>query len=201
MRKPSKYSTTNKYFYRGTNVLINKLDIKDARLLSDAEAELSAQRLIELDVAPITGQFDFEHLKKIHRHIFQDLYDFAGQIRDLDMSKGDTPFAKWQYIEENTTKLLTELKEEDFLRGQTKNVFAKRASYYMAELNVLHPFREGNGRAIREFIRCLALQCGFTLNWDAVSEEEILDASIQSVLYISALTDVILKAISEDADS
>ena len=71
----------------------------------------------------------------------------------------------------------------------------------MAELNMLHPFREGNGRAIREFIRCLALHFGYPLNWDVASEKEILDASIKSVVDTGYLAEVIHKVITEyDAD-
>jgi len=65
----------------------------------------------------------------------------------------------------------------------------------MSELNIIHPFREGNGRAIREFIRCLALKSGFILNWNAVTNSEILDASISSVNDISHLIKVIRRCI------
>lgn len=201
MKNKSKYSTSTKYCYPQTNVLRNKFDIKNAGLLQDAEQVLSSQRLLELVAIPVLGNFDLEHLKKIHKYIFQDIYEFAGEIRTEDISKGITLFANWQHIEEYAVKLFLELEIEACLNGLSLHDFAERAAYYMAELNMLHPFREGNGRAIREFIRCLAVQCGYTLNWDTVSEKEILDASIKSVLDISALTEVILKAISEDADN
>ena len=88
-----------------------------------------------------------------------------------------------------------QLKSENYLLGTTFDDFSEKAAYYMAELNIIHPFREGNGRAIREFIRCLSLKCGFILNWNAVTNSEILDASISSVKNITHLTGVIRRCI------
>lgn len=201
MKNKSKYSTSNKYCYPQTNILKNKFDVRDAELLQDAEEGLSAQRLLELVALPVLGNFDLEHLGRIHKYIFQDIYEFAGEIRTEDMSKGSTLFANWQHIEEYSHKLFSELENEACLKGLSMYVFAERAAYYMAELNMLHPFREGNGRAIREFIRCLALHCGYTLNWDVASEKEILNASIKSVVDTGYLAEIIHRVITEyDAD-
>jgi len=193
--RPIKYTGATKYCYPDSEILINKLDIRDLELLNEAEAALSAQRLLELEKRPVNGCFNFEHLKEIHRYILQDLYDFAGKVRNEDISKGHTSFAKWKYIEENADKLFSDLKAEMSLKGTSKIVFAQRAAYYMAELNVLHPFRDGNGRAIREFIRELALINGHRLTWYAVDYQEILDASIRSVFELNMLTNVIFQAI------
>lgn len=196
MTPSSKYgSDESKYCYPGTNVLINKLDIKDKKLLKEADSLYSAQRLLELQAEPISGNFDLEHLKDIHHYIFQDLYEFAGKIREEDIIKGNTHFAKSEHIIPNAKKLFNELKNENYLQGTSVEKFAEKASYYMAELNVLHPFRDGNGRAIREFIRCLALKCVYKLNWNSISKDDLFDASVKSVLDTKPLSKCIKKAI------
>lgn len=188
-------SSDSKYFYSDSNTLINKLDIRDEQLLKEAEALYTAQRLLELQAKPIIANFDLENLIMIHKYIYQDLYEFAGTIRNENISKGQTFFASVPYIEPNAKKLFSQLRSENYLVGTTIDDFSEKAAYYMAELNIIHPFREGNGRAIREFIRCLAWKCGFALNWNAVTNSEILEASISSVNDITHLTNVIRRCI------
>lgn len=192
-----KYGSTNsKYCYPGTDILINKLDIKDESLLKEAEALYSAQRLLELTVTPVTGDFDLQHLQRIHYHILQDIYPFAGLIREENISKDGTPFAQSQYIVPFSTDLFNKLKSENHLTNLTIEVFSARAAYYMAEINAIHPFREGNGRATRELIRSLAIHCYFNLNWDSVDFKELLDASIESIKDYTHLTNCIRRCIN-----
>ena len=87
-------------------------------------------------------------------------------------------------------KLLEQLKNENFLAGLDKENLAKRLAYYLAELNVLHPFREGNGRTNREFIRQLALKNGYTLNLKKVPPQKILEASIESIVDTTKLEEL-----------
>ena len=188
-------STDSKYFYPNSNTLVNRLDIRNEKLLNEAEALYTAQRLLELHAKPIMTNFDLENLKMIHKYIYQDLYKFAGTIRDENISKGQTLFASVLCIVPNAEKLFSQLRLENYLVGTTIDDFSKKAAYYMSESNIIHPFREGNGRAIREFIRCLALKCGFILNWNAITNSEILEASISSVNDISHLTKVIRRCI------
>lgn len=169
------------YCYKDTSILINKLDVRDSNLLAEADTEYSTQRLLELNVQPVNGMFSLNHLQNIHKYIFQDIYPFAGKLRLEDISKGNTMFARSQYIKSYSTSLLTELKTENYIRGLPYKNFCTRVAYYMAELNIIHPFREGNGRAIREFIRCLGVKCGYIINWDRVDKNIILQASILSV--------------------
>jgi cell filamentation protein len=100
-----------------------------------------------------------------------------------------------KYIIPNAKALFEELKNENYLFETSVDEFAQRAAYYMAELNILHPFRDGNGRAIREFIRCLALKAGYEIKWNSISKDELLDASIKSVTNIKPLKKCIKKAI------
>lgn len=197
MKKVStKYSSKeSKYYYPGTDILKNKMNIRDEMDLIRADSTLPAYRVFELQTKPLEGNFDLQHLIDIHYYIFQDLYYFAGKIREEDITKGTTLFAISKYIVPYANKLFKELKEENFLIGRSLAEFAERVSYYLAELNILHPFREGNGRAIREFIRCLALKCGHIINWDLVSKDELLNASIKSVSDLKPLIHCIKKAI------
>jgi cell filamentation protein len=176
-----KETINSKYCYPGTEVYINKFDIKDDKLLESVEAELTFNRLAELIDQPIEGKFDIDHIKGIHEYIFQDLYSFAGKIRTEDIWKGNTLFCKCQYIESSLKRIFDELESEEYLKDAEKEYFIERSAYYMCEINVIHPFREGNGRVIREFIRTLGLQNGYRINWQFVDSEKILKAAILGV--------------------
>ena len=172
----------SRYCYENSNILINKLNIKDAKLLQKYEAKITAAKLLSLRQKGITGKFDANHLKQIHTYLFEDIYSFAGEFRTEDISKGVFSFAHWEYISCELEKLLNNLKNEDYLNGKNKQDLAKGLSYYISELNVLHPFREGNGRTIREFIRQLALKNGYLLNLKKISPKDMLNASKKSVI-------------------
>lgn len=169
------------YCYPDTNILKNKLEISDFPLLKEAETQLTQLRLYKLQREPIEGRFSLAHLLKIHKYIFQDIYYFAGKIREETIIKGNTKFCESQFIKENLNNILNELKTERYLIGNGIDDFANRSAYYMAELNFIHPFREGNGRALREFIRCLGIKCGYIISWDAIDKDVLLSASILSV--------------------
>jgi cell filamentation protein, protein adenylyltransferase len=135
-----------------------------------------------LQTAPLPGRFDLEHLKAIHRYIFQDVYGWAGQLRTVNISKGTSTFGFYQYIESHLQQTLSDLPRENYLQGLAQQAFVARAAHYLAEINAAHPFREGNGRTQREFIRELALKAGFRLNWNGMSREELYTASEDSML-------------------
>ncbi len=179
------------YCYKGTDTLINKLNIKDAKTLQTFEAKITAAKLLSLRQKGIIGNFDIEHLKKIHTYLFEDIYPFAGEFRNENIAKGVFRFAEFEYIEPELKRLLQELKEDNFLTNLPKEELANKLAYYLAELNVLHPFREGNGRTIREFIRELALKNGYALNLSKVSPKDFLNASIKSIVDTKDLSDLI----------
>lgn len=183
------------YCYPGTNTLVNKLNIKDAQTLEAYETSIVSLKLMALFKKGITGNFDVKHFVGIHKFLFEDIYNFAGLFRTENIAKGYFQFAQWNYIDTELERLLKQLQSENYLLGLSKEDFAKRLSYYWAELNVLHPFREGNGRTIREFLRQLALKNSYTLNLQNVSSKELLDASIKSTFDTTDLEGLLFKCI------
>jgi cell filamentation protein len=169
------------YCYPDSDVLINKLNIRDSKRLHEAEKKLCAFRLLELVENPVKGKFDLKHLAKIHSYLFQDIYTWAGKVRNVDIAKGNM-FCKVEYIQTQAEELFAKLKKENDLRNLDKDEMAVKLAFYFAEINALHCFREGNGRAQREFIRELALNAGYTIHFDVVSNEEMLEASIESFM-------------------
>ncbi len=134
------------YVYPGTSVLRNLRDIRDSRLLSEFEAEATARRLRQLAYKPLKGAFDAQHLQALHRHIFQDVFEWAGEFRTVNIFKSGDPFAFHQHIGSCLDTLCAELKRQGHLSGCNVERFATRAAYYFGEINAIHPFREGNGR-------------------------------------------------------
>ncbi|MBG9568427.1 Fic/DOC family protein [Brevibacillus agri] len=185
----------SKYCYPGTDILINKANLRDQRKLDEFDKLVTTKRLAELVERPIKGAFDMNHLSRIHRYIFQDVYPFAGEIRSEEIAKDSFRFANAHFIPLASRDLFQQLKRENHLIGMDVEKTADRLSHYMAEINVLHPFREGNGRAQREFIRSLANNAGYELNWSKVEPARILEASIKSVTDTRDLASVILQSI------
>lgn len=172
----SRYSVEDIYCYSGTSVLRNKLDLTDQQELDQFEGEITTLRLVELQENPIAGQFDLAHLKKLHFHIFQDIYDWAGELRTVDISRENSRFAHAQFIESAAKSLFNKLQQEHFLKGLTIDQFALRAAHYLSEINVLHPFREGNGRAQRAFITQLCKEAGYSLDYSDLEQLELFNA-------------------------
>jgi cell filamentation protein len=192
------YSGAEGYCYPGTDVLKNKLGIRDDNALTTAEREITSIKLLMLYHMPITETFDFDALCKIHRIIFEDLFEWAGVIRQGDfLSKGNSIFCRGQYIEENAKRIMGNLKKENVLRGLDKSKFIERMAYYMGEINALHPFREGNGRACREFLRQLSLNAHFVLDFSQTEKEDLLIADIEAFNgQYKSLIKILEKAIS-----
>ncbi len=185
------------YCYPGTDVLVNKLNIKDKSTLQKFEAKITAAKLLALRQKGIIGNFDAKHLNQIHTYLFEDIYPFAGKYRNENIAKGVFRFAEWEYIEPELNRLLNGLKEENYLAGLSREILAERLAYYLSELNVLHPYREGNGRTIREFLRELALKNECILNIKKVAPKEFLNASINSIVDTSELTKLIYECLEK----
>ncbi|MBQ3427426.1 MAG: Fic family protein [Clostridia bacterium] len=183
--------TQSLYCYPDTNILKNKLNIKDFELLKKAEEEITAVKQLELLQNPIRGNFTKTHLLHIHKLLFEDIYPFAGKIRKEQISKADTMFYPPNLIDRELDKVFAKIKEKNMLKEKDENKTFDNLAYVMAELNIIHPFREGNGRTIREFIRLMAKKLGCNLNWGNATKDEILEASIRSVDDYKALIGVL----------
>ena len=176
----SRYAGTDKYTYPDSGVLINKADIRDQAALDAFEADATSVRLLELHEQPIDGKFDLEHLCAIHRHLFQDVYEWAGETRTIDISKGTSRFANWPLIDSYLGKQLAALTNEKFLRSLPPEQFIERLAHTMAEINATHPFREGNGRVQRAFCAQLADRAGYFIDFADVESDEMIGAMIAS---------------------
>lgn len=165
-----------KYCRPGSRVLKNKLGITDEERLRAAEREITAMWLLRLKSEPVKGKFDFAHLCAIHRKMFSDIYTWAGKCRTVDISKGNF-FCRSMYIGEYAENLFRELAEEHWLIDADKSIVPQRLAYYMSEINVLHPFREGNGRTQRLFIEYLGSVAGFHVDFSKTDSDEMVRAS------------------------
>lgn len=169
----------NVYCYPDSGVLKNKLNIHEKDKLSEAEIRLTAVRLYQLQESPIRGYFDFRHLCLIHQHIFQDIYSWAGEVRKVNIAKGNM-FCLTQHIQSYAQTIFPAyytdcMRAKDDLEG-----FIHVFTSHYADLNALHPFREGNGRAQRELARELCLGCGYVFDLTHTDHQEMLSASIMS---------------------
>lgn len=175
--KASSFDTV--YCYPGTEVLINNFGEHDPKVLSQLEGMCTAARIVDLLKKPVSGNFDLTHLKKIHHYIFQDIYSWAGQFRMVNISK-ELLFCDVNFIEKELNKLFLKLKGENYLKDCSEDNIAAKAAYYLGEINAIHPFREGNGRTQREFIRELLLPTGFYVDYSRCNAKMMLYASINA---------------------
>ena len=155
----------------GTTTLKNKLGITDPQQLATAEADLSAFRLAELRIAPIPGGFDSVHLQEIHHHVYQDLYDWAGELRRADA--GNRPASD---VATSLNAVFDRLGRENHLKGRSLEEWSHSVSAYIYELGTIQPFLTGNEVALREFADELARKNNFSLQWDTAPEIGANDA-------------------------
>ena len=173
-------------YLQANGTLENKLGITDPAKLDLVETRLTGQRLAILAAAVPQGSFTFERLEETHRYVFQDVYDWAGKVRVTDLYKAAETggplnrFTPVQAIEAEAERIFAPLARADALKGLDPQAFAKRAADLFADINQLHPFREGNGRTQRAFVSALAREAGHELAFDVVSRERMLEASVQA---------------------
>ena len=173
--------------YPGTTVLANKLGIRDESALEQFEGTLTTAKSAQWLSAPEMSTFDFAHYKAIHFFLFSDLYDWAGQIRDVNISKKETVFCPAEEISEQANRIFAYLKKQNFLCGLEKGPFAKALVDFYCVTNMLHPFREGNGRTQRTFLSQLAQNAGYTLNFAKIDGDLLMIATIQATQGVTDL--------------
>ncbi len=159
------------------DVLRNKFGIRDADELDFVEREFVARRTMG---AIPSGKFDLAHLKAIHRHLFQDIYDWAGQIRTVEISKGGRQFQFRRYIETGMADVHRRLVAGSFLKNLSSADFAKEAGPIMGDVNYVHPFREGNGRTQMIYLKQLTVQAGYAIDLTLIEREAWMAASRQA---------------------
>lgn len=170
-------AVADQYCYPNTTILKNLLDLRVQFQLDAYELEVSTLRAAE----PLpSGQFSIRHYQAIHRHLFQDVYAWAGQIRKVRIAKSGSMFCYPENIVDQLRRLFAQLHGEHYLKGLTAGQFADRAAEYLAELNAIHPFREGNGRTQLAFLTLLAARAGHPLNLDLLDPNAMLAAMIDS---------------------
>lgn len=170
----------DRYCYPDSEVLKNRLNIEDDDALSEAEREITelAAEDIEFELPP----YDLATLQRIHQQLFGDIYDWAGDIRTVDVSKGDTRFCTTQRIVPEAEKLFNQLEDNDWFEGLSRDALIEGVAELYGDLNMVHPFREGNGRALRLLFEFIIVNAGYEISWSEVDEEEWLEANILSAL-------------------
>lgn len=163
------------YVYKGTTVLKNKLTTRDADVLSAFEVEMTALRAEE----PLpAGRFGTAHYRAVHRHLFQDVYRWAGRYRTVRTGKDGIWFCYPEYIPREMERVFGNLRRNGFLAGRAFEDFAIGAADFLSDLNAIHPFREGNGRAQLSFFFLLANRAGHPLNFSRIQPESLLAAMV-----------------------
>jgi cell filamentation protein len=165
------------YCYKGTSVLHNRLGLRDQEALDAFEAEATAQRFSE--PLPI-GRFGVAHYRAVHRHLFGDVFPWAGRFRRLRIAKGGSMFCYPEHIASEMARIFGELKAKAWLRGLSVDAFAQEAAHFLAELNAIHPFRDGNGRTQLAFVTLLAFAAGYQVDFERIEPKSFLDAMIES---------------------
>ena len=163
------------YSYKGTATLKNKLGLRDADQLEAFELEMTTIRARE----PLPrGSYDALHYRRVHRHLFQDVYTWAGKYRTVRTAKGGNPFCFPEYIDAQMNRLFATI--EAALNATDADVFVLEAARFLGELNAVHPFREGNGRSQLAFMAMIGEAAGYPLAFERVKRETFLPAMISS---------------------
>ena len=165
------------YVYKGTSVLKNKLGTRDAAALSAFEVEMTTLRAEE----PLpTGRLGAAHYRATHRHLFQDVYRWAGRYRTVRTAKDGNVFCYPEHIPREMDRIFAALRRDAFLADRSFDEFVTGAADFLAELNAIHPFREGNGRTQLSFLFLLAGRAGHPLDFTVLRPAEFLRAMVLS---------------------
>lgn len=175
---PDKYGAggDTQYCYPGSDVLLNKLGLTDEAALEATEVELTQARIEQF--IPDFDNITLSALRDIHHFLFQDVYEWAGELRTVDISKGSTRFANLSRVVPEADKLFRQLAQENYLVDLPHEQFVARLAHYYCELNVIHPFRDGNGRAQRLLFEVISINAGYLLHWEPIARLEWLEANI-----------------------
>lgn len=163
-----------------SGVLRNRLGITDVKELAAVEAALSASRLVDLERRRLPGFYDLAHLQGFHRFILGDVYEWAGELRTVTIAKGEV-FCLPQHLLSYGADVFGRLEAADRLRGLSRESFVARLAALLADINALHPFRDGNGRTQRAFVSQLAHDAGHHIEWIRMDPQLNIAASAASL--------------------
>ncbi|MBQ9899172.1 MAG: Fic family protein [Ruminococcus sp.] len=166
--------------YTGTTVLINKLGITDQRELDSVEKQITLLRGTQAEQETEFRDVDFEFYKSLHGTLFGDLYDWAGKLRTINISKKGTVFCKHTELEHLGTLKFARLRELDFLCGMPDSKFLDELTEFYHEMNMLHPFREGNGRTLRLFVTLLVRNTGRDIDFARCDTDLLTIAAVRA---------------------
>ena len=167
------------YCYKGTSVLKNRARLRDATTLEAFELEMTTLRSQE---ALPAGRFTPAHYRRVHHHMFQDVYTWAGKYRTVRTAKGGNMFCYPDHIASSMDQLFKKLALPTLKPGSSEADFLGEANDFLAELNAIHPFREGNGRSQLAFMHLLSRRAGHPLYLDRVDPKTFMPAMIASFL-------------------
>lgn len=160
------------YLWPGTDCLANKLGITNPEELAAVEHRVAGARYSQLADRPLPGGWDAEHLCRFHKTLFGDVYSWAGRLRTVNIHKGGFPFCYAAFLADHLTELFARLADDRFLVGLTAEAFGEQFARLYGDLNTLHPFREGNGRTQRAFLRQLAAAARWRVEWERLDRTD-----------------------------
>lgn len=175
-----KYDASNDHYcYSNSSTLVNLLNIENMDTLEAAEREITAKTVEGITFSE--PPYSLLYMQKLHRELFSVLYSWAGEIRTVDISKGGTRFCTCSRIKAESAKQFESLAADEWLNGLEREEFCEKLAEYYCEFNMVHPFREGNGRVQRLLFEHLALAAGYELSWENVDKDEWIQANIDGV--------------------
>jgi cell filamentation protein len=185
---------TDPYVIPGSACLKNLLGLTDPNALRTVEARIISIRDVELARTVLPGEYNLAHLQAFHYHLFQDVYSWAGQLRTVDIAKDGLRFGNWKFVDEQVSAVLANLEDDNWLASLPMETFVVKLAFYYGEINSVHPFREGNGRAQRAFLRQLSAAAGWHLDWSELNKSDNVMASRHNLR--TATTDELAKVIA-----
>lgn len=174
--------------------LINKLGITDSADLAREEERISKKKALELFETGMLDRLEagtFSALKSIHKYLFDEIYDFAGELRTVNLSKGNFRFAPLMYLEVSLANI----------DKMPQSTFDEIVEKYV-EMNIAHPFREGNGRSTRIWLDLIfKAELGMVVDWSKVDKEDYLLAMERSPVRDIEIKHVLKEALTDEIDS
>lgn len=164
------------YTYPNSQVLINKFGITNDSQFIEMEQDFSELAIMDIEFS--SPPYDLLYWRSLHQALFGDIYHWAGELRTIDISKGTTRFCHINRIKPESDRMFSQLAQENYLVGLSHDSLIVKLAEYYSDLNVIHPFREGNGRAQRLLFEHIVINCGFKISFAGVNPDEWIQANI-----------------------